>query len=270
MTAAALPSLMTDSTEPTFEDPTLVGVTDATTLRRAVSTVTALVEECHLRVGPEGLSMTATDPATVAMVDLELSAAAFDRYAAEPAEVAVDVERLSEALSVARAGDDVRLALSVEAGRLSVSFGEVSYAMALLSPESVRSPPELSELTYDDHAELTLRGEDVSRIVDAADMVASTVALGVDGSAATFYAVAEGDVDDVSLSRPTEDLDAAAPPAAESLFSLDYLQAVERELPGDAAVDLRIGTEAPLSADYAFAEAAGRVEYVVSPRITTR
>ncbi|MFB6127058.1 MAG: DNA polymerase sliding clamp [Halolamina sp.] len=263
---------MADPTAPTttLEDPTLVGETDAATLRRAVSMVTALVGECHLRVGPEGLSVTAMDPATVAMVDLELSAAAFDRYEADEAAVAVDIERLSEALSVADVGDDVRLSVSTAEGRLAVSFDEVSYSVGLLAPESVRSPPELSELTYEDHAELTLRGGDVSRIVDAADMVASTVELGVDGSTASFYAVAEGDVDDVSLSRSVDDLDAMDPTAAELLFSLEYLRAVERELPSEAAVDLRIGTEAPLSADCAFADAAGRVEYVVSPRITTR
>lgn len=259
---------MTDETADGGGPDGLHATIEAAPLRRAVSAVGALVEECRVRFTPAGVAVAAMDPATVAMVNLELSADAFERYEANGEVVGVDLERFGDVLAVADPGQQVRLDLDADAGLLHIAFGDLEYALGLVDPDAIRSPPDIAELSVGDSAAVGLRGSDLGRIVDAADMVAGTVELGVDPERPAFYAEAAGDVDDVSLRRSADELRTVAVAPASSLFSVDYLQSLEREVPGDAALDLRLGEEAPMRADFGFADGAGSVSYAVSPRIS--
>jgi proliferating cell nuclear antigen len=99
-------------------------------------------------------------------------------------------------------------------------------------------------------------------------MVSDHVTFSIDEERAAFYVEAAGDTDDVSLALPAEELVEFTPGDARSLFSIDYLKAIERAMPRDLELDLQLGTNVPLSVRYAFAEGASSVEYLVSPRIT--
>ncbi|PSQ23892.1 DNA polymerase sliding clamp, partial [Halobacteriales archaeon QS_9_67_17] len=55
-------------------------IVSAETLGDALDSVSVLVDECKIRLEEEGLSIRAVDPANVGMVDLSLSAAAFESY----------------------------------------------------------------------------------------------------------------------------------------------------------------------------------------------
>jgi len=260
---------MPEAVSPTVslpQDPAVDAVIDADRLDSALSVIGALVDECRFELAADGLHVRAVDPASVAAVSLDLPASAFERYDATGETVGVDVNRFAEVVSLADSGDDIRLALDAERRRLHVLVGELSYTLGLIDPEAIRDPLDPAEMNYDCPASLTVEGRDVSRIVDAADMVSSHLTLGVDAADESFYVEASGDTDDVALGFPGAELAAFSPADAESLFSLDYLQAMARPIPSDSEVALELGTEQPVTLAFDVAEGTGAATFLLSPR----
>jgi len=243
-------------------------VAEAGPLRAALDAVDALVEECVLHAGPDGVAVDAQDPATVALVSLDLPAEAFEAYAADGRDLGVDLERLGDVVGMADAEEPVRLALDAETRSLHVRVGELDYTLGLVAPDAIRSPPE--GVDYDDHftASATLAGSDLAHAVRAADMVADHCALGVDPDASLLYATAEGDVDSVRIEHDADDCETFDAGDAHSLFSTSYLDSMARVVPGDAPVTLRLGEEAPL--ELSFPLAGGSVRYFLAPRRAVR
>lgn len=254
-------------------DPAVSAVADPDTLTTVLDAVGALVDECVLAVDDTGVSVEAMDPATVAMVSLDLDADAFDAFAVDTdRRLGLPIERLRDVVGIADAGQPVELAFDAETRLLHVQVGELAYTLALVDPDAIRSPPDRVDLADQYAASATLQGDAVARAVGAADMVADHLALGATtgGEAGdALYVRAEGDTDSVELEFPAADCEAFdAPEPVESLFSLQYLASVTGATPGDRAVDLRFGDEAPIEAAFDVADGAGRVAFVVSPRMT--
>ena len=174
------------------------------------------------------------------------------------------MDRLADVVGLAAPGDTVRLVLDTERRQLHALVGELAYTLGLIDPEAIREPLDPAEMNYDCPAELTITGRDVSRIVDAADMVSSHLTLGVGGE--TFYAEAAGDTDDVALAFDRDDLAALSPADAESLFSLDYLREMARPIPAESEVRMELGTEQPVTLSFPVADGAGEATLLLSPR----
>ncbi|MBP1986337.1 DNA polymerase sliding clamp [Halolamina salifodinae] len=260
---------MPEAVSPTVslpQDPAVDAAIDADRLDESLAVVGALVDECRMELAPEALRVRAVDPASVAAVSLDLPAEAFERYEAGGETVGIDVERLAAVVSLADPGDLVRLVLDAERRRLHVLVGELAYTLGLIDPEAIREPLDPAEMNYDCPASLTLEGRDVSRFVDAADMVSTHVRLGIDAGAETFYVEASGDTDDVALAFPGEDLAALSPADAESLFSLDYLRELARPIPVGSEVAMELGTEQPVTLSFAVADGTGTATFLLSPR----
>ena len=251
------------------EDPPVAARVDAGTLRPALAAVGSLVDECRLAFGSDGLRAAAMDPATVAAVEVELDAGTFERYAGDGTVVGVDVRRLDQVVGMVGSAEAVGLTLDRESWRLRIEAGELEYVLGLYDPESVREPPEIGELAFEHTAGLALPGETLDRFVSAAGMVADHLSLGVDPDAGAFTAVAEGDTDEVRFAVNAEEAAAFSSGPAESLFSLSYLECVERAVPSGTEVRLRLGEDAPLGVEYGIADGGGRVEAFVSPRLQT-
>jgi proliferating cell nuclear antigen len=104
--------------------------------------------------------------------------------------------------------------------------------MALIDPESIRSPPDPSNFDFAFAAEAVIERKHLNRAVRAGDMVADHVAIGMKEADDALYVEAEGDTDDISLTLEEADLIESSPGPAHSLFSLDYLADIDR---GDSA-----------------------------------
>ena len=242
-------------------------VVKAETIQTALKLVDALVDESHLYLEADGIRMPAVDPATVASVDVSLNQAAFEAYQAPDTHIGINLTRLLDIVGMADRGQLVELGLDQDTRKLEIRIGELEYTLALLDPETIRSPPDQSGFDVEFTATLEIERSAFGQAVAAADMVSDHIALGVPEAEDAFYAEAEGDTDDVSFAVPAEELGEYSLGEAHSLFSIDYLKPIERAMPRDCEVELRLGTEVPLAVTFGFAEEAGDCEYLISPRI---
>jgi len=237
----------------------------ADTLQATLDSIGVLVDECKIHLTEDGLEIRAVDPANVGMVDLSLDVEAFESYEADGGLIGVNLVRLQDIAGMASGDDLVHLDLDEETRKLHISIDGLEYTLALIDPESIREEPDLPDL--DLSATIVIEGRDIARAVTAADMVSDHIELGVEESDELFYVAAEGDTDDVHLELGQDDLiDLTAGPAS-SLFSLDYLQDMNKAIPKDTEVTMELGEEFPVKLHFDFAEGDGTVTYMLAPRI---
>ncbi|WP_121821019.1 DNA polymerase sliding clamp [Halostella salina] len=240
-------------------------IVSAETLGTALDSVSVLVDECKIHLNEDGIEIRAVDPANVGMVDLSLSADAFESYEADGGLIGVNLSRLEDIVGMADSGQLVELELDEETRKLHIQIDGLEYTLALIDPDSIRQEPDIPDL--DLASEIVIEGADIDRAVTAADMVSDHIALGVDETDEQFYVDAEGDTDDVHLELDRDDLiDLQAGPAY-SLFSLDYLKDMNKAIDKDAEVTLELGEEFPVKIHFDIAEGNGQVTFMLAPRI---
>ncbi len=240
-------------------------IVDAAVLQDTLDSVSVLVDECKIHLEADGIEIRAVDPANVGMVDLSLSAEAFESYEADGGLIGVNLTRLDDIANMADAGQLVHLELDEETRKLHISTDGLEYTLALIDPDSIRDEPDLPDL--DLPATIVLEGRDIDRAVKAADMVSDHIALGVDADDELFYVDAEGDTDDVHFELGRDDLIDLTAGDAYSLFSLDYLKDMNRAIPADGEVTIELGQEFPVKLHFDIAESDGKVTFMLAPRI---
>ena len=237
----------------------------AETLQATLDSVGVLVDECKIHLDDGGIEIRAVDPANVGMVDLSLDAEAFESYEADGGLIGVNLVRLQDIAGMADSDQLVHLELDEETRKLHISIDGLEYTLALIDPESIREEPDLPDL--DLAATIVIEGRDIDRAVTAADMVSDHIELGVDESDEVFYVKAQGDTDDVHLELDADDLIDLVVGPASSLFSLDYLQDMNKAIPKDTEVTMELGDEYPVKLHFDIAEGEGEVTYMLAPRI---
>ncbi|WP_323674457.1 DNA polymerase sliding clamp [Halorubellus sp. PRR65] len=250
------------------EDVALHAIAPASTLAAVLDAASVVVDECIVDVSADGLAITAIDAATVGMVDLELRADAFDAYDATAMRFGVALDRLQDVLALADRDDPVELAVDATTRTLHVRIGELAYQLALIDPDAVRSPPDTVAIAADLDGTVTVDGRVLARAIDAADMVADTLELGLATDPDRLYAHADGDADTVDFDRAASDCHAFDPAPGGSLFSVGYLTALTPVLPDDAPVDVHLDEDAPVAFSYDVADGDGRIQLLVAPRLS--
>lgn len=240
-------------------DETVAIETEGRVIRPALGIPDALVDECRVHAGPDGLSIQAIDPANVAMTSITVHADAFDGYDAPDEFVTgVNLGTLQSQLRGARMGrstsDPVALDIDTTRTRLRIEreydLATVTRTDAFLNidPDSVREEPDLPELEYECEATI-----DTAAFVDAVahiDAIGDHMAVRhEDGNLHIDESI--GNDDEVERAGRVEIPDVVTSDDGEptgSAFSLDYLKDIADAL-DTALVDevtLQFGEEIPV------------------------
>lgn len=258
-------SQSTTGTSQTFQ-----AIVNAEALQQAVALTHALFDECHVFLNDDGIRLSAIDPATVASIDLTVGSAAFEKFETTGVHIGVDLDRLSNVVGMADRGQLVELILDSETRKLIIHIDTLEYTLALIDPDTIRAPPDHSNDAFELEGTVVIEAADFDRAVQAAEMVSNHIVFRIDDAEDEFTIEATGDTDETSLTLSSDDLVEFTPGEARSLFSLDYLTAINRAMPNDSDVELRLGTEQPVVMQYEFAENTGTVEYLLAPRISSQ
>ena len=236
---------------------------NAELLKDAIASLAVIVDEVRFRMKPEGISVKAVDPANVAMVTFELGSSAFDEYSADECEIGIDLNKITDLMGITDKGDTVRIELEDENHKLLIDVGGLSYTLSLLDPSTIRAEPRVPQL--DLPAKVVMNGTDLRHAVKAAEKISDHMLMGVSGD--TFYMEAKGDTDQVRLEMGRDQLIDLKSGEASSLFSLDYLINIAKPTNKVNEVSLSLGRDFPVIIDFEIANGAGRISYLLAPRI---
>lgn len=235
----------------------------AETLREVVTVVSTLVDEIKVKVKKDSIVLKAVDPAHVAMVDLKLKSSAFDTFKVTEGELGVDIERLKEALKLAKAGETVDLKHDEDRNRLIIKIGKITRTMSLVDTAGMTDPkgPNLNL-----PATIEVKTEDLLQGIRASEAVSDHIQLRARPD--SFELKSEGDTDTATLEMAKGDLASIETKEdVASLFSLDYFANMIKSASGSETVQLKLGKNYPVIIDFSFAQGDGHVSYLLAPRI---
>jgi len=193
----------------------------------------------------------------------ELGSSAFDEYTADETEIGIDLNKITDLLGIAEKSDIVRMELEAGNRKLLINVGGLSYTLSLLDPSTIRAEPRVPQLELP--AKVVLNGSDLRRAVRAAEKISDHMIMGVSGD--TFFMEAKGDTDKVRLEMGRDQLIDLKAGEASSLFSLDYLSDIVKPTNKVNEVTLSLGRDFPVLIDFEIANGAGRISYLLAPRI---
>jgi proliferating cell nuclear antigen len=235
------------------------------------------VSEAKVHFNDDGFRTSVVDPANVGMhEDIRLDAAAFESYDAPgSATVGVNMDRLAEVLDLAGSADAlVEFTLDMETRKLHFNLSRgIHQTMRLIDPDAIRDEPDPADVDLPNT--VTLTGEQISRMLDMAQLNSDHVDVAFDPDAETVTFDAQGDTDNGQAvfgatddAEDPEDIHAAE--ETMSLFSLDYLEGMTAAIPDDATVLFQFGDEFPTRFSWVTCDGDLSVESMLAPRIQSR
>ena len=241
----------------------------AEVLKELVTIVSTLVDEVKIQVTAEGLNLKAVDPAHVAMVEASLNKGAFEEYKVEDTILGIDIDKLKDAISLARSGDEIVLHLDTERNRLVLHIGNLTRAMPLIDTTGMPDPkvPKLDLPT-----KIVVQGREVAQGIKASKSVADHIELSA--TPEYFQLRCEGDNQNlVDLKLEKSQLDElVCPEPVKSLFSLDYFSQMVGALKADRSLTLSLGNDFPVLIEFDIADndltgPQGHTKFLLAPRI---
>lgn len=232
-------------------------------LRDSIKSISTIVDEAKFKIMGKGIYVRAVDPANVAMVSLELTSDAFDKYEATELELGVDLVRLMDALDMAEKNASVIMEFNEETHKLQLGIGGLSYTLALLDTSTIRKEPNVPQL--DMPTSVKIDGSTFKRIVKAAEKIGEYITLGIKGD--VFFMEAEGDTDRVKLEMTKDEVIDLVPGESRSLYSLDYLANISKAVSSTTELTIELSIDYPVNISFGLAEGKGSVKYLLAPRI---
>ena len=242
----------------------LVKLENPLVLLKAIELVSELVTEVRIKINEFGLSISAMDPANVAMVGFKLPKSAFSEFESDNEDLGVNLDNLKRILK--RCGTKSSLFLERKENLLEIRIEDRvrrNFSLSLIEIEA-------EEIEFD---EKIGRMEFTSKVeIDSSDFIASVEDCAVVSDACSFV-IKEGKfiIESKGLNSAMSEFsgDEAKIEAEDckSRFSLEYLQ---KFIKGAKIVDktiLNFANEHPLQVD--FKNEHMSLSFILAPRMET-
>lgn len=241
----------------------------ATDFKRIIEALAALITEAEFIVDENGLTLKATDPSQISMVDFSLPKSAFKNFdAKEKAKIGLDLTQMKEIMARSKASDSIALSLGEEKPILTITFKGNStrnFSIPLLDVSAGDMPTP--KIEFD--AEVKLRAEVLLDAIKDASLISSHITLGV--TASSFIARAsstKGTIDNETTKEEKSLLDLKANSECSSMFPIDYLQNMLKGCAADTELTLFLKSDAPIKMSYKVSGA--ELTYFLAPRIESQ
>lgn len=236
--------------------------------RRSVEAIAVLIDEAEFVVDENALSLKATDPSQISMVDFVLEKKAFEEYKVEgTARLGLDLDYLSQVMSRAKAKDQLVLELEKDESSLEIVLkGASTRSFRIPLIDVSNSNPPSPKIDFD--ALVVLDASVVQDALKDAVLVSSHVTVGVD--AKHFFVKAFSSKGSLNNETPKDNksiLEMNAKQPCQAMFPLDYLNDMLKVASAESKVELNLKTNAPIRVSYPVGKAT--ITYYLAPRIET-
>jgi|SRR3989338_10933048 len=224
-----------------------------------IGIISELVLEVRIKVNNEGLSITAIDPANVAMVVFNIPSSAFSQWDVEKEEVlGVNLEDLKAVLRRVKTGSV--LTLSKEENEIKILIQDKirkEFNLALIDVESEEKP--IPNLEFNSKVEMS--SVDFYEAIEDCSVVADSCSFISD--AEKFIIKAKGSLNSFK-SEFSDEINIEAEECT-SKYSLEYLQKMIKATKLSEKVRINFSSDYPLRLD--FKTNAIELSFILAPRV---
>ncbi|MDP2666947.1 MAG: proliferating cell nuclear antigen (pcna) [Candidatus Diapherotrites archaeon] len=240
----------------------------AEVLKRSVDAIAVLIDEAEFEVSQKGLSLKATDPSQIAMVDFEYDKKAFKTFDVENTiRLGLDMDYLNQVMARAKPTDEVALKLDEDSSKLSITFRGSStrtFSVPLIDISSGELPNP--KIEFD--ATVKVKAGVLQDALKDAGLLSTHLTLGARIDAFFVKAVSsKGELFNETKKDSVSLPDLSVKKECRSMFPLDYLSDMLKAAASDTDVVVKIKENAPVELNYPIGEA--KLRYFLAPRIET-
>ncbi|MDO8427836.1 MAG: proliferating cell nuclear antigen (pcna) [Candidatus Diapherotrites archaeon] len=243
-------------------------LTNALDFKRSIEAVSVLIDEAELVIASEGLTLKATDPSQISLVDFELSKKNFSKFEVpETTKLGLDLDYLSQVLSRAKKEDQLSLVLDKDKSNLKITFlgsSKRSFSIPLIDVSEQQLPNP--KIEFD--AEIVVQADVLKESLKDAALISSHVIL-----EATLESMGiKAHSSKGTLNSETKKSESCVKKfnvktQCRSIFPLDYLQDMLKAADSSTEVCISLKTNAPVKLSYSIGSAT--IAYFLAPRIET-
>jgi len=239
-------------------------------MREIVDLLSVLTEEAKLSWGENGLSTTVVDGSHVALLSMTVADECFETYEVEPVEIALELGKLRDLLTLAGPNDLVELDYDGATGAINVRVGEVHRILRGLDTGSFNDTKQPDLNFEEEGGKASLSAERLSRALRAAKFVGEIVDLSLDKNQMTVSVTVEAG-EGVNVRFDAGEMsELVVPKPVQSSYSLQFLDPLTRKLAGGLteAVTVEIADRFPLRLTWNSNEGGASWTYFLAPRVS--
>ncbi len=238
----------------------------ADVLKRSVDAIAVLIDEAEFEVSATGLSLKATDPSQISMVDFAFEKNAFKKFHVDgTVRLGLDMEYLNQVMSRSKPADEVVLKLDDDSSKLMITFRGTStrtFSVPLIDISSGELPNP--KIEFD--ATVKVKASVLQDALKDAGLLSTHLTLGA--RADSFFVRATSSKGDLmnETHKGSDSLpDLSVKRDCSSMFPLDYLSDMLKSAASDTDVLVKLKENAPVEINYLIGDA--RMRYFLAPRI---
>ena len=234
--------------------------------KRAIDGISVLIDEAEFVISQTGLSLKATDPSQISMVDFSLPAKSFKKFEVEgTAKIGVDLDYFGQIMSRAKPTDELTLELDEQNSRLKVRLSggsDRNFVVPLIDVSSSELPTP--KIEFD--AEVKLHSSVLSDGLKDASLISTHIVLAVKDDAFWLKASSsKGEVNNKTVKSSHGLLDVKAKKECQAMFPLDFLSDMLKATTGETPMDISLKANAPVRVSYSVGPVL--LTYFLAPRI---
>lgn len=242
---------------------------DVKVMKKSIDAISALIDEAEFKVSPENITLKATDPSQISMVDFELKKDVFKEYNVDKeTAIGIDLESFSNILKRAQSGEELTLELDEKNTRLKIvlkGYSVKSFFIPLIDINTMPIPSP--KIEFDSN--IKLKAEVLHDALKNAALLSSHIIFGTDQS--NFYAYANSSKGELKIETEKDSdkiVDFNVSADSRAMFPLDYLADMLKTASSDTVVEVKLKNDAPIMLKYDIHGAS--IEYFLAPRIESR
>ena len=239
---------------------------EATLFKRYIEGIAVLVDEAEFIIDEAGLSLKATDPSQISLIDFILPKTAFKTFEVkDQIKIGVDLNYLNQIISRAKPSDSLGLTVSTDNSKLNLSFigsSKRTFSIPLLDLSSAELP--LPKIDFD--SEIVINSSALQDSFKDALLISTHITLSIEKDSFIVKAnSSKGNLENVYANDAESIVSFKATNETTAMFPLDYLLSVTKAASTSTKVKLKLKTNAPIEISYEIGE--GKFKYFLAPRI---
>ena len=106
-------------------------------MSKIVDTLLVVVEDARFDFSDGGLQVRVVDPSHVAMIQMDIDAAAFDTWELDETKICLEMRKLKEMVALGAPDDHIEMNFNEDSGVLTLNLGKIDRNVRPLDPSTI-------------------------------------------------------------------------------------------------------------------------------------
>ncbi len=234
-------------------------------LKDIVDMLGTVVTEAKFKIGINGISVNAVDPAHVAMVSLEVPKSMLSEYDVDSEEeISLDLEKVKSIIKLSSSNDS--LTITKDKDKLKFEIGTIIKSISLLDNDQITTP-RVPQVASDDYA--VMPKSEFEKGLRAAEDVSDAIRLTL--TADNFSAKSTSDADESEMILPKDLLkELVCNGAIKSSYPLEYLLKLVKSISSNEDIKISFKSDYPLNIEFSLGSGTSeriKGRFLLAPRM---